>query len=112
MKKIEAIIRPKKLDILIDRLEDIGLTGMNIFEVRGYGKQKGHEEMYRGVTYRIRLRDKLRLELVVEDELVDQTVNTILETARTGNVGDGKIFITPIENAYRIRTGENGDNAL
>lgn len=112
MKKIEAIIRPTKLDILIDRLEDIGITGMNIFEVRGYGTQKGHEEMYRGVTYRIRLREKLRLELVVDDNLVDKAVDTIIETARTGNVGDGKIFVIPVENAHRIRTGEKGKNAI
>lgn len=112
MKKIEAIIRPAKLDILIDRLEDIGISGMNIFEVRGYGSQKGHEEMYRGVTYRIRLRDKIRIELVINDELVDKVVNTIVETAKTGSVGDGKIFITAVEDVVRIRTGEKGEKAL
>lgn len=112
MKKIEAIIRPTKLDILIDRLEDIGISGMNIFEVRGYGSQKGHEEMYRGVTYRIRLREKIRIELVINDDLVDKVVKTIVETAKTGSVGDGKIFITPIEDVVRIRTGEKGEKAL
>ncbi|MFW5986375.1 MAG: P-II family nitrogen regulator [Halanaerobiales bacterium] len=112
MKKIEAIIRPAKLDILIDRLEEIGITGMNICEVRGYGTQKGHEEMYRGVTYRIRLREKLRIELVLEDDLLDKAVETIIETARTGNVGDGKIFVIPVENVHRIRTGEKGDDAI
>ncbi|MTI58840.1 MAG: P-II family nitrogen regulator [Firmicutes bacterium] len=112
MKKIEAIIRPAKLDILIDRLEDIGISGMNIFEVRGYGSQKGHEEMYRGVTYRIRLREKIRVELVINDDLVDEVVKTIVETAKTGSVGDGKIFITAIEDAVRIRTGEKGEKAL
>ncbi|AZO94095.1 P-II family nitrogen regulator [Iocasia frigidifontis] len=112
MKKIEAIIRPAKLDILIDRLEDIGISGMNIFEVRGYGSQKGHEEMYRGVTYRIRLREKIRVELVINDDLVDKVVKTIVETAKTGSVGDGKIFITAIEDAVRIRTGEKGEKAL
>lgn len=112
MKKIEAIIRPSKLDLLIDRLEAIGITGMNIFEVKGYGAQKGHEETYRGVTYHIRLRDKLRLELVVSDELVDKVIDTITEAARTGNVGDGKIFIYPIENVIRIRTGEKGEKAI
>ncbi len=112
MKKVEAIIRPTKLDILIDRLEGIGISGLNIFEVRGYGTQKGHEEMYRGVTYHIRLRDKLRIELVVDDEKMDQVIDTILETTRTGNVGDGKIFIIPVEDTIRIRTGERGKEAL
>jgi len=112
MKKIEAIIQPAKLDLIIDRLEDIGITGLNITEVQGYGAQKGHEEMYRGVTYRIRLRSKLKIEVIVEESIVENVINTIMENARTGNVGDGKIFISPVENVYRIRTGEKGKEAL
>lgn len=112
MKRIEAIIQPAKLDLIIDRLEDIGITGLNITEVKGYGAQKGHEEMYRGVTYRIRLRSKLKIEVVVEDSIAEKVINTIMENARTGNVGDGKIFISPVENVYRIRTGEKGEEAL
>lgn len=112
MKRIEAIIQPSKLDLIIDRLENIGITGMNITEVQGYGTQKGHEEMYRGVTYRIRLRSKVKVEIVVEDSIAENVINTIMENARTGNVGDGKIFISPVEDVYRIRTGENGETAL
>jgi nitrogen regulatory protein PII len=112
MKKIEAIIRPTKLDLIIDRLEEIGITGMNITEVKGYGAQRGHEETYRGVTYRIRLRDKLRIEIVVQDDLVKRVINTVMESARTGDVGDGKIFISPVDDVYRIRTSENGPKAL
>lgn len=112
MKKIETIIRPSKLDLLIDRLEGIGIKGMNIFEVKGYGAQKGHEEMYRGVTYHIRLREKIRVEMVVSDDMVEKVVDTIIKAAKTGNVGDGKIFISPVEDAIRIRTGEKGEAAL
>ncbi|MFP4661875.1 MAG: P-II family nitrogen regulator [Halanaerobiales bacterium] len=112
MQRIEAIIQPTKLDLIIDRLEEIGITGLNITEVKGYGAQKGHEEMYRGVTYRIRLRNKLKIEVVIEDSLTDKVISTIMENARTGNVGDGKIFISPVDDVYRIRTGENGSEAL
>ncbi len=112
MKRIEAIIQPAKIDLIIDRLEDIGITGLNITEVQGYGAQKGHEEMYRGVTYRIRLRTKLKIEVIVEDSIAENVIKTIMENARTGNVGDGKIFISPVDDVYRIRTGENGEEAL
>ncbi|MEJ6951029.1 P-II family nitrogen regulator [Natronospora cellulosivora (SeqCode)] len=112
MKKIEAIIRPSKLDILIDRLESIGITGLNICEVKGYGTQKGHSETYRGVTYHIRLRNKLKLELVVSDEKEDEVIGVITESAYTGDVGDGKIFISNVEDTIRIRTGERGNKAL
>ncbi len=112
MKRIEAIIQPAKMDLIIDRLEEIGITGLNITEIQGYGTQKGHEEMYRGVTYRIRLRSKLKIEVVVEDSIAENVINTIMENARTGNVGDGKIFVSPVENVYRIRTGEDGQEAL
>ncbi|MFW6264649.1 MAG: P-II family nitrogen regulator [Bacillota bacterium] len=112
MKKIEAIIRPSKLDLLIDRLEGIGITGMNICEVKGYGTQKGHSETYRGVTYHIRLRNKLKMELIVSDEKEDEVINVITESVHTGDVGDGKIFISNVEDTIRIRTGERGDKAL
>ena len=112
MKKIEAIVRSEKLDILIDRLEEAGITGLNITKVQGYGTQKGHTETYRGVTYRIKLRKKIKLETVVPDEIKEDVVSTIIETAKTGEVGDGKIFVSNIENAVRIRTGEEGSEAL
>ncbi len=112
MKKIEAIIRPDKADKLIDRLEAIGISGLNITEIKGYGSQKGHSETYRGVTYRIRLRKKIRVEIVVEYTDVDKIVEAIKEAVQTGEVGDGKIFISDVENVIRIRTGEEGAVAL
>ncbi|MGM0500017.1 MAG: P-II family nitrogen regulator [Bacillota bacterium] len=112
MKRIEAIIRPDKTDKLIDRLEAIGINGLNITEIKGYGSQKGHSETYRGVTYRIRLRSKIKVELIVEYTEVDKIVEVIKEAVQTGEVGDGKIFISDIENAIRIRTGEEGAKAL
>ncbi|PTX17487.1 nitrogen regulatory protein P-II family [Halanaerobium congolense] len=112
MKRIEAIIRPDKTDRLIDRLEEIGINGLNITEIKGYGSQKGHSETYRGVTYRIRLRKKIKVEIIVEYTEVDKIVEAIKEAVQTGEVGDGKIFISDIENAVRIRTGEEGVAAL
>ena len=112
MKKIEAIVRPEMLDALIDRLESVGVTGMNIIEVKGYGAQKGHTETYRGVTYHIRLREKIRIETVVSDDITEEVIDTIVDTAKTGEVGDGKIFITNIENAVRIRTNERGEDIV
>lgn len=112
MKRIVAIIRPDKTDKLIDRLEAIGISGLNITEIKGYGSQKGHSETYRGVTYRIRLRKKIKVEIVVEYTDVDKIVEAIKEAVQTGEVGDGKIFISDIENAIRIRTGEEGISAL
>ncbi|KXS50162.1 MAG: nitrogen regulatory protein P-II 1 [Halanaerobium sp. 4-GBenrich] len=112
MKRIEAIIRPDKTDKLIDRLEAIGINGLNITEIKGYGSQKGHSETYRGVTYRIRLRKKIKVEIIVEYTEVDKIVEAIKEAVQTGEVGDGKIFISDIENAIRIRTGEEGTAAL
>ena len=112
MKKIEAIVRPEKLDILIDRLEDAGITGLNVVNIKGYGTQRGHTEIYRGVTYRIKLREKIRIETVVAEEIADDIVNTIVETAKTGEVGDGKIFISNVDDVVRIRTGERGEKAL
>jgi nitrogen regulatory protein P-II 1 len=112
MKRIEAIIRPNKTDNLIDRLEAIGISGLNITEIKGYGSQKGHSETYRGVTYRIRLRKKIKVEIIVEYTKVDQIIEAIKEAVQTGEVGDGKIFISEVENAIRIRTGEEGTAAL
>ena len=112
MKRIEAIIRPNKTDNLIDRLEAIGISGLNITEIKGYGAQKGHSETYRGVTYRIRLRKKIKVEIIVEYTKVDQIIEAIKEAVQTGEVGDGKIFISEVENAIRIRTGEEGTAAL
>ncbi|RAK09347.1 nitrogen regulatory protein P-II family [Halanaerobium saccharolyticum] len=112
MKKIEAIIRPNKADNLIDKLESIGISGLNITEIKGYGSQKGHSETYRGVTYRIRLRKKIKVEIIVEYTEVDKIVEAIKEAVQTGEVGDGKIFISDVENAVRIRTGEEGTAAL
>jgi nitrogen regulatory protein P-II 1 len=112
MKRIEAIIRPEKTDKLIDRLEAIGISGLNITEIKGYGSQKGHSETYRGVTYRIRLRKKIKVEIIVEYTDVDKIVEAIKEAVQTGEVGDGKIFVSDIENVIRIRTGEEGAVAL
>ncbi|MFW6029913.1 MAG: P-II family nitrogen regulator [Halanaerobiales bacterium] len=112
MKKVEAIVRPSKLDILIDRLEGAGVTGMNITEVKGYGTQKGHAETYRGVTYHIRLRNKLKIEVVISDDKLEDVIKVITDSAQTGEVGDGKIFVSAIEDTIRIRTGERGAEAL
>lgn len=112
MKKIEAIIRPSDVDSLLDALENIGITGVNIFNVKGYGTQKGHEQVYRGVIYHVRLREKARVELVVTDNMVEEVIDTIITTTRTGKIGDGKIFISPIEEVIRIRTGERDQEAL
>lgn len=112
MKKIEAIIRPMKLNVLRDNLINIGISGMTISEVKGFGKQKGHTEIFRGAQYQVNFLPKLKMELYVKDELVDKVIETIVETARTGEVGDGKIFVTPIETVTKIRTGENGEEAL
>ncbi|MFW5999743.1 MAG: P-II family nitrogen regulator [Halanaerobiaceae bacterium] len=113
MKRIEAIIRPGKLDALIDNLEDIGISGLNVAQVKGYGSQKGHaEEVYRGVRYRIRLRKKIKVETIAKDDKVDEIIEKIIECTQTGEVGDGKIFLSPVEDAVRIRTGEKGADAL
>ncbi len=112
MKKIEAIIRPSKLYYLIEKLEELGITGMNVFDVKGYGNQKGHDETYRGITYKVKLRKKTRIEIVIGDKLVEEVIKTIVEAAQTGEIGDGKIFISNIEDAVRIRTTERGDEAL
>ena len=112
MKKIEAIIKPFKLDDVKDALNDIGIQGMTVSEVKGYGRQKGHKEVYRGAEYAVDFVPKLKLNLVVKSEIVEQVVETIRKSAMTGKIGDGKIFILPIEDAVRIRTGERGESAV
>lgn len=112
MQKIEAIIRPTKLDQVKQALEDIGVVGMTVIDVRGYGHQRGHTEKYRGNTYVVNLLPKIKLEVILADRLVDEALIAIEDAARTGEIGDGKIFIFPVERAIRIRTGEEGETAL
>ncbi|MBU0559476.1 MAG: P-II family nitrogen regulator [Bacteroidetes bacterium] len=112
MKKIEAIIRPFKLDEVKEALLELGIRGMTITEVRGYGRQKGHKETYRGSEYQIEFVPKLKIEIIVADKLSEKVVEAILENAKTGQVGDGKIFISDVQDAIRIRTHESGSDAL
>ena len=112
MKKVEAIIKPFKLDEVKDALSQIGVRGMTVTEVKGFGRQKGHTELYRGAEYHADFLPKVKLDLLVPDELAEKVTKTILEAAHTGSIGDGKIFVSSIEDAVRIRTGEKGDAAL
>jgi len=112
MKKIEAIIKPFKLDEVKEALQEIDVQGITVTEVKGYGRQKGHAELYRGAEYVVDFVPKVKLEIVVEDERCETVVGTIVEAARTGKIGDGKIFITPVEDVIRIRTLERGNDAL
>ncbi len=112
MKKIEAIIKPFKLDEVKEALQEIGLQGMTVTEAKGFGRQKGHTELYRGAEYVVDFLPKVKLELVVEDNQVERTIEAIISAAQTERIGDGKIFVTPVEDAIRIRTGERGDDAL
>jgi len=112
MKKIEAIIRPFKLDEVKEALTEIGVKGMTITEVKGYGRQKGHTELYRGAEYKVDFLPKIKIEIVAPDHMVDKIVNAIIKSARTGQVGDGKIFIYPVEEAIRVRTEETGEDAI
>lgn len=112
MKKIEAMIKPFKLDDVRESLSDIGISGMTITEVRGFGRQKGHTELYRGAEYMVDFLPKVKLEVIVPDELVDQCIEAIIETAQTGKIGDGKIFVYNVERAIRIRTGEENEEAI
>jgi nitrogen regulatory protein P-II 1 len=112
MKKIEAIIKPFKLDEVKEALAKQGIQGMTISEVKGFGRQKGHTELYRGAEYVVDFLPKVKMEILVKDDRAGLVVDTILEAARTGRIGDGKIFILPMEEAVRIRTGERGDGAL
>jgi nitrogen regulatory protein P-II 1 len=112
MKKIEAIIRPFRLDDVREALGEAGVKGMTLTEVKGYGRQKGHTELYRGAEYQIDFLPKVKIELIVADAMVERVVDTILRAAATGEVGDGKIFISPVEDVIRVRTGESGEAAL
>ncbi|EFP96109.1 nitrogen regulatory protein P-II [Vibrio caribbeanicus] len=112
MKKIEAIIKPFKLDDVRESLAEVGITGMTVSEVKGFGRQKGHTELYRGAEYMVDFLPKVKLEIVVTDDVADQCVDKIIETAHTGKIGDGKIFITDIERIVRIRTGEEDEDAI
>jgi nitrogen regulatory protein P-II 1 len=112
MKKIEAIIRPEKFEIVKDALTEIGYGGMSVSEIKGHGNQKGVSEVWRGKRYRVEMLPKTRIDLVVSDDAVEQVVQTIIDVSQTGSIGDGKIFVSEISNAYRIRTGEQGDVAI
>ena len=112
MKKIEAVIKPFKLDDVKDALNKIGVKGMTISEVKGFGRQRGHKEIYRGAEYQTDFIPKVKIDLVVDEEITDKVVATICETANTGKVGDGKIFVMPMDGAVRIRTGESGKDAI
>lgn len=112
MKKIEAIIKPFKLDDVREALSDIGITGMTVTEVRGFGRQKGHTELYRGAEYMVDFLPKVKMEIVVPDELFEQCLDAIIDTAQTGKIGDGKIFVYEVERVIRIRTGEENEDAI
>jgi len=112
MKKVEAIIKPFKLEDVKDELNKIGIKGITVSEVKGFGRQKGHTELYRGAEYIVDFLPKVKMEIVVDDGLVEQVVEVIEETARTGKIGDGKIFVTPVDEVIRIRTGERGPRAV
>ena len=112
MKKVEAVIKPFKLDEVKEALHEIGVSGITYVEAKGFGRQKGHTELYRGAEYVVDFLPKLRLEVVVEDSLVERVVEAIAQAAQTGRIGDGKIFVIPIESALRIRTGERDDAAI
>jgi len=112
MKKIEAIIKPFKLDDVKDGLSSIGVKGLSVTEIKGFGRQRGHKEVYRGAEYQVDFVSKIKIEVVVESELVSEAVKTIQEKACTGQIGDGKIFIIPVEEVIRIRTGETGKEAI
>ena len=112
MKKIEAIIKPFKLDEVKDALNALGIQGMTVTEVKGFGRQKGHVELYRGAEYDVAFIPKVKIEVVVADSIADKVVATIMEKAKTGKIGDGKIFISKLEETIRIRTGERGETAI
>lgn len=112
MKKIEAIVRPTKLEAVKSALNMVGITGMTITEVKGCGHQKGHVEYYRGSEYVVNLIGKVKFEVVVKDDILDKAIDAIIESARTGEIGDGKIFVSDIANAIRVRTGERGDQVI
>ncbi|RMH52239.1 MAG: P-II family nitrogen regulator [Alphaproteobacteria bacterium] len=112
MKKIEAIIKPFKLDEVKEALQEVGIQGLSVLEAKGFGRQKGHTELYRGAEYVVDFLPKVKIEVVVDDAQLDAAIEAIIGAARTGKIGDGKIFVTPVEQAIRIRTGEEGADAL
>ena len=112
MKKVEAVIKPFKLDDVKEALTQLGVFGMTVTEVRGFGRQKGHTELYRGSEYTIDFLPKVKIEVVVPNDLVDKVVSAIVSAAKTGSIGDGKVFVLPVEEAVRIRTGERGEDAI
>ena len=112
MKKVEAIIKPFKLDEVKDKLNEIGVKGITVTEVKGFGRQKGHTELYRGAEYVVDFLPKIKMDIIIDDSLVEEVVNSIVKTAQTGRIGDGKIFITNLEEAVHIRTGERGEDAI
>ncbi len=112
MKKIEAIIKPFKLDEVKEALSELGVKGMTVSDVKGFGRQKGHKEIYRGAEYVVDFIPKVKIELVVDDEIVSKVIDTIINSAKTGKIGDGKIFVTTIDEVIRIRTGERGKDAI
>jgi nitrogen regulatory protein P-II 1 len=112
MKKIEAIIKPFKLDEVKEALNEINIKGITVSEVKGFGRQKGHTELYRGAEYVVDFLPKIKLEIIVVEELVTKVVDTIVETAKTGRIGDGKVFVLPVDEVIRIRTGERGEDAV
>ena len=112
MKRVEIITRPYKLDEIKEALTGIGIQGMTVTEVKGFGRQRGHKEVYRGAEYQVDFVSKVKIEIVIDDEMLDQTLDVIQQAAKTGKIGDGKIFVSTIDNAIRIRTGESGGSAL
>ena len=112
MKKVEAIIKPFKLDEVKEALHEVGIKGITVTEAKGFGRQKGHTELYRGAEYVVDFLPKVKIEVVLDDAMLERAVEAIQQAAHTGRIGDGKIFVTPIEQAIRIRTGESGDDAL
>ena len=112
MKKVEAILKPFKLESVKEALTDLGVAGMTVSEVKGYGRQKGHKEVYRGAEYNVEFNPKTKIELVVADEMVEKVVEAVRNAANSGKIGDGKIFVTPVEDVMRIRTGERGKEAI
>lgn len=112
MKKVEAIIKPYKLEEVKEALAKVGIQGLTVTEVKGFGRQKGHKELYRGAEYVVEFLPKVKLEIVVRDDMLETVIKAIVETASTGRIGDGKIFVLPVEEAIRIRTGETGDAVL
>ncbi len=112
MKKIEAIIKPFKLDDVREALTELGVTGMTVSEVKGFGRQRGHTEVYRGAEYAVDFLPKVKIEVVLPDDQIERTVEVIIEAARSGKIGDGKIFVLPVEEVIRIRTGETGETAI